>query len=91
MTEEIIKEIALNEIDKRKSEKELEINMISFANAMKNGFGEEMKQELINPPKPNKKNAKKIKRARFWGKIRENIKLLFFKKNNTLDDNIDEF
>ena len=41
----------------------------------------EIKNELINPPKPDKNAGKRLKRRRFWGKLKEDFKLMFFTSN----------
>ena len=89
MTDEIRNEIALNEVIKTSNEKKMTTDMHLFANALKNGLGDEIKKELINPPQPNKKAGKRLKRKRFWGGLKERFKLLFLTTDN--DENFNEY
>ena len=82
MTDEIRYELLKNEVDKSNIKREVNLDMRSFANSLKNGLGEEMKNELKNPPKPDEKAAKRLKKRRFWGKLKEDFKMFFFKKEN---------
>jgi hypothetical protein len=81
MTEEIKNEIILNEVIRTSNEKKMTTDKHSFANALKNGLGDEIKNELMNPPKPDKNAGKRLKRRRFWGKLKEDFKLMFFTSN----------
>ena len=68
----------------KNDEKQTNIDKVNFANALKNGMGEMMKNELKNPPKYDKKEEKRLKRKRFWSKFKEDIKSLFL--NKKVDD-----
>lgn len=81
MTEEMKNEIILNEVLRKNDETKRNKEMNSFAKALKNGLGEEIKKELTNPSKPDKKAGRRLKRQRFWGKLKEDFKILFFKTN----------
>lgn len=91
MTDDIKYELLKNEFDKTNINRELNLDMHSFANSLKNGLGDEMKDELRNPPKPNEKAAKRLKKRRFWGKLKEDLKMFFLKrKNNDINDFIND-
>lgn len=87
--ERVKKELMMTELERTSGERQLTTTMTSFANTLKNGLGEEIRSELNNPSKPNKKAGKRLKRARFWGKLKEDLKQLFFKGEN--NDNYTDF
>lgn len=80
INEELKTEIYKTGLQMKNDEKQTNIDKIKFANAMKNGMGDMMKKELKDPPKYNKKMAMKLKIKRFWGKLKEDLKMFFFNK-----------
>ena len=68
--------------DKKDSENTLTLSMNSFADEIKNGLGDEIKKELLNPTiKPIKKSNKE-KRNEWWNSLKEKLNTYFFPENN---------
>lgn len=82
INEELKTEIIKTELLMKNDEKQTNLDKVKFANALKNGMGEMMKNDLLNPPKYDKKAARKLKFKRFWGKLKEDFKMFFFNKKN---------
>ena len=80
INEELKTEIYKTGLQMKIDEKQTHIDNVKFANAMKNGMGDMMKKELKDPPKYNNKMAMKLKIKRFWGKLKEDLKMFFFNK-----------
>ena len=89
INEELKTEIYKTGLQMKNDEKQTNFDKIKFANALKNGMGEMMKKELIDPPKYDNKAARKLKRKRFWGKLKEDLKLFFF--NKKINDEFNEY
>lgn len=87
INEELKNEIIKTGLLMKNDEKQTNLDKVKFANALKNGMGEMMKKELINPPKYDSKAARKLKRKRFWGKLKEDLKMFFFNKKIENDFN----
>jgi hypothetical protein len=89
INEELKSEIIKTELLMKNDEKLTNLDKIKFANALKNGMGEIMKNELINPPIYDNKAARKLKRKRFWSKLKEDLKMFFF--NKKIDNEFDVY
>ena len=88
INDELKTEIVKTELLMKNDEKQTNIDKIKFAQALRNGMGEMMKKDLIDPPKYDDKAARKLKRRRFWGKLKEDLKMFFFNKKIDSDFNV---
>ena len=59
----------------------VETNKYMFEQQLKNGLGDKITTYLKNPPSPDKKLEKRLKRAKKWAEFKQRIKLLFIGKN----------
>lgn len=88
INDELKAEIVKTELLMKNDEKQTNLDKIKFAQALRNGMGEMMKKDLIDPPKYDDKAARKLKRRRFWGKLKEDLKMFFFNKKIDSDFNV---
>jgi alanyl-tRNA synthetase len=67
--------------DRKEIENTLNLEMNSFAEAIKSGLGDEIKKELLNPTiKPIKKTKKEIRKEK-WLILKEKLNSYFFPEN----------
>ena len=67
--------------DRKEIEDILNLEMNSFAETIKNGLGDEIKKELLNPTiKPIKKTKKEIRKEK-WVILKEKLNSYFFPEN----------
>lgn len=67
--------------DRKEIENILNLEMNSFAEAIKSGLGDEIKKELLNPTiKPIKKTKKEIRKEK-WVILKEKLNSYFFPEN----------
>ena len=52
-----------------------------FEQQLKNGLGDEIRDYIKNPPKPDKKLERKIRLAKKWNDFKEKLDQLLFKKS----------
>ena len=71
--------------DKRNSEEILNNELVKFADEIKNGLGDEIKQELLNPTNHTVKKSKKEKRKEMWRNFKLKLNQYFFSENNDFD------
>lgn len=79
LTEKSLKEIQGLKNDIKDKEKNLKEANKRYAETLLKGMGNDITEYLTNPPKPDKKLAKKLKRAKKWTIFKENLSRLFFK------------
>ena len=70
--------------DKKESENALTLGINSFANEIKNGLGDEIKKELLNPTIKPIKKSRKEKRREWWNSLKERLNAYFFPENNEI-------
>ena len=67
--------------DRKEIEDILNLEINSFAETIKNGLGDEIKKELLNPTiKPIKKTKKEIRKEK-WVILKEKLNSYFFPEN----------
>ena len=67
--------------DRKEIEDILNLEINSFAETIKNGLGDEIKKELLNPTiKPIKKTKKEIRKEN-WAILKEKLNSYFFPEN----------
>lgn len=71
--------------DKRESKEFLNLELNKFAEEIRNGLGDEIKKELLNPTNQTIKKTKKEKRNECWRKFKNKLNAYFFPENNDFD------
>ena len=71
--------------DKQESKEILSLELNKFAEEIRNGLGEEIKQELLNPTNQTIKKTRKEKRSERWMEFKNKLNRYFFPENNEID------
>jgi hypothetical protein len=71
--------------DKQESKEILNLELNKFAEEIRNGLGEEIKQELLNPTNQTVKKTHKEKRGERWREFKNKLNAYFFPENNDFD------